>query len=256
VSTDRDTLRVTTADNVDIGYHLAGLATRLVAGALDLLIVTVIAAIASLVLFSILAGGSGYRAGALAITLIAAADFFVVIGYFTISQTVSGGRTLGKSALGLRVIRADGGAPGFGECFLRSLGYLVDIGLGLGPILMFFTPNGRRLGDYLGGTLVAVDRPAVPFSSVAVPTPVFLRSPDPGPPLLGLDRLGEHEFRAARTLLSRVGLMPERRAQLAALMAPPLYARMGLPDHAVERNLHPEQFVERVYMQLAPRHGP
>lgn len=249
-ATDQDTLRVTTADNVGIGYRVAGLATRILAATLDLLIVAVIQFLASILILSVLtAGGAGAGASVGAVLLIASLEFFIAVGYFTICEATTGGRSPGKRALGIRVISMEGGTPSLTECFLRNLAFVVDVPLFIGPLLMFFHPEGRRLGDIIAGTVVASDRPAVSLYEVMAPPPVYLRSSDPGPPLRGVDAIGDRELSAVRTLLGRPGLDAPRRAELAALMATRLYERMGIGDADAERSLPPELFLERIYLQ-------
>ena len=255
--TEQDTLRITTSDNVGIGYRVAGLATRLIAAALDGFIVVVLLVLAYLLMVLIIsAAGSDLESVNIAAILIGAVEFFLLIFYFTIAEVVTGGRSPGKKAMGVRVIRLDGGAPGFGECFLRNLAFLVDVGLGLGPILMFFHPNGRRVGDLIAGTVVASDRAEVTLSGVISPSPVLLRSNDPGPRYPGFSQLTARDFSAVRTLLSRPQLAPDQRAKLAWLIAGKLFDRLGIPPGAPERGMPPELFLERVYMQMAPEHGP
>jgi hypothetical protein len=68
-----------------------------------------------------------------------------------------GGRTLGKRALQLRVVTAEGGTPGAGALLIRNLVRTIDLVAGV-P-LMAIDPLSRRLGDRLGGTLAVHDRP-------------------------------------------------------------------------------------------------
>ena len=249
IATDQDTLRVTTADNVGIGYRVAGLATRLVAASIDLVVALILLLLVSLLVVLVGSGAGGAGAALGVYLIVASLEFFVLVGYFTIFEATSGGRTPGKRAMGIRVISIEGGTPSVGECLLRNLAFVVDVPLFIGPLLMFFHPEGRRLGDLLAGTVVASDRPAVSLYEVMAPPPVYLRSPDPGPPLQGIEQIGDREVNAVRALLSRPGLTAERRAHLAELMAARLYRRMGLAAEAAERSLPAELFLERIYLQ-------
>jgi uncharacterized RDD family membrane protein YckC len=255
-----DTQRVTTADNVGIGYRVAGLATRTTAAVIDILLVAMLLIIGVLLISAVAVAVAGRSADplqtfSLATLLLVALEFFLFVGYFTIAEAVSGGKTPGKAAMGIRVIRVEGGTPSFADCFLRNLAFIADLGLGIAPILMFFHPQGRRLGDLLGGTVVVRERTPVNLAAATMVTPVFLRSPDPGPQIDGLERIGERELAALRTFLSRPGLLPEQRARLAESLAAKLQDRMQLAGDAPERRWPPELFVERLYLQLAPRQG-
>jgi len=82
----------------------------------------------------------------------------------------------------------------------------------------------------------------------------MLRTPDAGPPIDGLDRIGSFERDALRVFLSRQGLSQKLRADLAADIAKRLLDRLELPSTAPERLWPPELFIERVYLQLDQRH--
>lgn len=91
------------------------------------------------------------------------------------------------------------------------------------------------------------------FAAVVSPPPVLLRTPDAGPPIEGVERVGERELSAVRTFLTRPGLEPQLRARLAADMATRLLDRMQVPPTAPERQWPAELFLERLYLQLQGR---
>jgi uncharacterized RDD family membrane protein YckC len=259
VNTGYDTQRVTTADNVGISFRVAGVATRLTAALLDLLVLGCLLLIVSVLVIAIAAAATGNSSEANALVVLSLLSYLlfaswviIAVLYFTISEAVSGGKTLGKSAMGIRVIRVDGGTASIGEYFLRSAAYIVDI-FGVGAILLFFHPQSRRLGDLVAGTVVVRERSPVTLLTATAPAPVYLRTRDPGPDIDGLSHLGEHELSAVRTFLSRPGLRPEQRADLAGRLTARLLDRMELPPGAPERMWPPELFLERLFMQLAPR---
>jgi uncharacterized RDD family membrane protein YckC len=68
-------------------------------------------------------------------------------------QGLKGG-TVGKLAVGLRVVREDGNHAGIGWCALRSLLLVVDGQCLIGVILVCTTKGHRRLGDMAAGTFV------------------------------------------------------------------------------------------------------
>jgi uncharacterized RDD family membrane protein YckC len=63
------------------------------------------------------------------------------------------GATLGKLLFGLGVGRASGGSAGLGRAFVRNLLLPVDLAV-IGFLLAAVTPQRRRLGDYVAGTVV------------------------------------------------------------------------------------------------------
>jgi uncharacterized RDD family membrane protein YckC len=249
-----DVLRVSTSDNVGIGYDIAGLGSRFIAQLLDSLIVAVIALIADTAVISAVNGSDPQNVG-LATLAAAGVTLFVYIGYFTVCEVATGGRTPGKSAGQLRVLDISGAAPTAGQLLLRNVARLVDVVLGLGVVVMFWNNQSRRIGDLLAGTVVVRVRPTVSFSAAVAPPPVMLRTPDAGPVIDGVDRLGDRELSAIRTFLTRPGLEPPLRARLALDMTTRLLDRMQLPAAAPERQWPPELFLERLYLQMQSRSG-
>jgi len=90
-----DVLRVSTSDNVGIGYDIAGLGSRFIAQLLDSLIVAVIALIADTAVISAVNGSDPQNVG-LATLAAAGVTLFVYIGYFTVCEVATGGRTPGN----------------------------------------------------------------------------------------------------------------------------------------------------------------
>jgi uncharacterized RDD family membrane protein YckC len=242
----RETLQIRTADNVGIGYDTAGIASRFLALMLDYLIQGAIIFFAIIVVEAAAPGASSGQAALLLFILI---PFIVSTGYFVVLETASSGRTPGKRALGIRVIRTDGGAPQLTEALVRNIIRAVDMPLGI--IAMFINPQSRRLGDLAAGTLVVRERAA--YSAPPPMPPVILRTPDAGPLIEGVERLGSVEYSALRTFLTRYGLTPQQRQHLAAEMASRLHERLQLPASAPERQWPSELFLERLYLQLAAR---
>jgi uncharacterized RDD family membrane protein YckC len=91
----------------------------------------------------------------------------VFVGYQTVWETLTAGRTPGKFAMGLRVVRDDGGPVRFRHCLTRALvGATVEWPGLLLPVVTWFAsiatmignPQGKRLGDLAAGTIVIHDR--------------------------------------------------------------------------------------------------
>jgi uncharacterized RDD family membrane protein YckC len=70
------------------------------------------------------------------------------------------GRTIGKWATGLRVLRKDGTIPGVGRAFLRHfIGYpLSFLTLGIGFLVAALSTRGRALHDLIADTIVVRER--------------------------------------------------------------------------------------------------
>ncbi|HSP65367.1 MAG TPA: RDD family protein [Candidatus Deferrimicrobium sp.] len=247
-----DVLRVSTADNVGIGYDIAGLGSRFIAQLLDSLIVGVIAFIVAVAVVAAIHPADA-RDSLLTSLAAAGITLFVYVGYFTVCEVSTGGRTPGKSSGHLRVLDISGATPTSGQLLLRNVARILDVLAGVGVVVMFWNRQSRRIGDLLAGTVVVHVRPTMSFAAVVAPPPVLLRTPDAGPAIDGVDRLGDRELSAIRTFLTRPGLEPPLRARLALDMTTRLLDRMQVPAAAPERLWPPELFLERLYLQLQAR---
>ena len=137
------------------------------------------------VAFSIVVGifGSfGAADQALVFALLTILLVLVFIGYPAVLETLTGGRTLGKLAMGLRVVRDDGGPIRFRHALTRALvaTALEWPGLLLVPVtwlaslwIMLVNPQGKRLGDLMAGTIVIHERTPASWGWVpAMPPPL------------------------------------------------------------------------------------
>lgn len=85
----------------------------------------------------------------------------VIVGYPAAFETLSRGRTLGKLALGLRVVADDGGPELFRQSLVRALAGAVECWAMAGiPALIasMISQRGKRLGDVFAGTFVVRER--------------------------------------------------------------------------------------------------
>jgi len=84
-----------------------------------------------------------------------AAFFGLMNGGYFAAFTAAGGQTIGKMALGLRVVDTSDGPVGPGPAVLRALGCLVSVvSLGLGFLPALIGDGGRALEDRLADTHV------------------------------------------------------------------------------------------------------
>lgn len=239
-----------TPEGVVVHVQNAGPGTRMVAKGLDVLIQAV--AIAAFALADVaVSGGSLGTAGVVA-------DLFAVplilFGYPAVSEAVWRGRTLGKAALGLRVVTRDGAPCRFRHTLIRSVLFIVD-GLLLGPaiglLLLVLTRDTVRLGDLAAGTVVVRERTGAPMPAAATFDPI------PGyeqlAAQLDVTRLSAADYEVVRSMLLRAPtLRPEVRWHVAADIA----ARIaGLVAFRPPPGLHPEAFLHTVASAYQRRHA-
>jgi uncharacterized RDD family membrane protein YckC len=73
----------------------------------------------------------------------------------TAVETVTQGKSLGKLAVGARIVRDDGGSIGFRHAFIRSLTGVFETYMtfgGLAAIVALLNGRAKRLGDLVAGT--------------------------------------------------------------------------------------------------------
>ncbi|MCR2785238.1 MULTISPECIES: RDD family protein [unclassified Microbacterium] len=91
----------------------------------------------------------------------------------TAVETATRGRSLGKLAIGARIVRVDGGASGFRQALIRALVGVFELWFTAGAvagIVGAFTPRSERLGDLLAGTYSERTRtPKLPPAPPGVP---------------------------------------------------------------------------------------
>jgi uncharacterized RDD family membrane protein YckC len=208
---------VRTGEAVEIRYELAGLGSRFLAVSIDVLaqfavvIVLVLAYAFAAPQLARFAFGKSLTAWLIALAVVA--FFLIFFGWFIVFETWWSGRTPGKRALGLRVVR-DGGFPiDLGAAVIRNLVRIAEVALGgyaLSAISALLSKENKRLGDFAAGTIVVRDRAdAVPDLDAYLSRP--LRT-DTG--LTEGDRVLIERFLARRAGLDRAA-----RARLAAQLA-------------------------------------
>ncbi|MDZ8171080.1 RDD family protein [Microbacterium xanthum] len=144
---------------------------------------------------------------------------FVMVVLPTTVETATRGRSLGKLAVGARIVRADGGASGFRQAFIRALTGVLEIWLtlgGLAAVVGAFTPRSQRLGDLLAGTSSERTRtPALPDPGPGVPPSLarWAETADAAHLPAGLSR------RMAQFVRQAESMMPSARQRVALSLA-------------------------------------
>jgi uncharacterized RDD family membrane protein YckC len=98
-----------------------------------------------------------------------------IVGYPIAFETATRGRSLGKMALGLRVVSDDGGPERFRQALFRALAGFIEIWTfagGPAVICSMLSARGKRIGDVFAGTMVISERG--PKMAAPVPMPPAL----------------------------------------------------------------------------------
>jgi uncharacterized RDD family membrane protein YckC len=162
-----DLVRFETPEDVDLEFDLAGPASRMAAAMIDYFLILLVMAAA---VVALVAGGvvvldlrtlaspeTLFELGALATAILLFTFTFINVGYFVACEWFLSGQSLGKRALGLRVVRDGGYALTFGASFLRNVGRMIDMLPGpyfVGLFSVMLSQERKRLGDFIAGTIV------------------------------------------------------------------------------------------------------
>jgi uncharacterized RDD family membrane protein YckC len=237
---------IITGEGVLLDSRPTSAATRLLAALLDLLVLGV-----GLVVLVIALGVVGPTASEelgriLGVVLLAT----VMVVLPTTVETLTRGRSLGKAAMGIRIVRDDGGPLVFRQALVRALVGVVELWLTLGTVALICSivhPQGKRVGDILAGTDAVRVRGAA-----KVRTPVLMP-----PPLAGwahsadLARLPDGLALSVRQFLGRAAsLHPASRVQLGSQLTAEVQRYVNpLPPVGT----HPESFLAAVLAERRDR---
>lgn len=241
---------VETPEQIDIKFQQAGIGSRFYAALIDTVLLTLIALVGYYVnrrFISELGGIVGNWLGALGGIIV----FALFWGYYIAFEVTTNGQTLGKRALGLRVIKEGGYPIGLADAAIRNLVRIVDFlpfFYATGLLCMVINRRWQRLGDLAAGTLVIkTARTALKptragahadNASISIPPREFVYTAWIQPALVT-----ETEMGVIREYLARRATLPgPRRLELARVIASPIVEKMGGTG-----SIGYDRFLEEVY---------
>ncbi len=216
--------QVVTGDAVVLDVAIAQLPVRALSALIDIAVIFV-GYVAGVMLW---ASTLGDLDPALAGAVLVIFTVLTIVGYPLIFESATRGRTLGKMALGLRVVSDDGGPERFRQALFRALASVIEIWTFFGGpavICSLLSSKGKRIGDVFAGTVVISERgPKLPPPPVMPPSLAWWASS------LQLSGLGPEQAELARQFLSRASqLDPQIREQMAHRIAVEVVARVSPP---------------------------
>ncbi|MEE6273436.1 RDD family protein [Georgenia wangjunii] len=183
-------------------------------------------------------------------TLVIVALVCVVVIAPTTVETLTRGRSLGKLATGIRIVRDDGGPIRFRHAFVRSLTGFGELWLTAGSVAVIsalINARGKRVGDLLAGTYAARVRGEERRSAPLVMPPELAAW------AAGADirALPDGLALTARRFLDRTGSMdPPSRDALATQLAARVEPLVSPP---APWGTHPERFLAAVLVARRDR---
>ena len=170
-----DQLSIETPEQVALEFPLAGVGSRFLALAIDMLLQMAIA------LLRLRRGRrapgrcwADAAAGPWFVAVLVIVAFLLFYGYFAGFEAFWHGQTPGKRLIGLRVLSVTGRPARIDEAILRNLLRVIDQLPGvyaIGIVTMLVSSRNQRLGDLAAGTVVVHEKAlSAPMMQVASPT--------------------------------------------------------------------------------------
>ncbi len=145
-------IEITTPQNVQIDYQLASLGQRIFAFAIDFVIIVLV--YATVYIWAFVQNTSDNDLKYLLFQLFA----FLWLGFYSLfSELIGNGQSIGKLAMGIRVIKLNGDELQFYDYFSRWSMRIIDIYFSIGSIAMLLiasSRNAQRIGDIIAGTAI------------------------------------------------------------------------------------------------------
>lgn len=227
-------LIIETPEHVQLRFVMASVGTRFLAALIDHLIqgaaiITILILVyAAYNVFDFFKSAGNWAIAA--VVFVIGGLILLIIGYFTLFESLWSGQTPGKRWMKLRVIREDGRAVGFFEALVRNMLRVIDLlpsGYAIGVVTIIVSDQSRRIGDYVAGTVVVKERAseAPSLSEVLDRHERETRRNGSNRPALQLDirQLTKQEFLIVEKFLARRNEIPQQsRPHVAARIAIPL----------------------------------
>jgi uncharacterized RDD family membrane protein YckC len=226
------TVLVATPENVTFDFRLAGPFSRTLALLIDVVVIGVVFVILVFLLGILGTAGIG---------LLLFILFLMWWGYGGLMEAFWNGQTLGKKAVGIRVVSETGLAINAGQAMLRNVLRSADLVPPFFPgvVAMLFGSRFQRLGDLAAGTMVVLDG----------------QRSSPRPPMAGnvTDRMRQRippRFRPDAALIDalaayvgrRADLSPARRIELSLILARHFIRAWSLPP-----KINPDHLLCAIY---------
>lgn len=215
---------VVTGDAVVLDVQIAQLPVRTLSALIDI-VVMVIGYLLGLMLW---AATLTQFDTALTNAILLIFTVLVIVGYPLVLETATRGRSVGKIAMGLRVVSDDGGPERFRQALFRALASLVEIWMLFGSpavICSILSPKAKRIGDIFAGTVVVNERgPRLGPPPMMPPSLAWWASS------LQLSGLSAGQAEVARQFLSRATQLDRQlRQQMGYRIAGDVVARIAPP---------------------------
>lgn len=239
--------RIVTSDNVKVTFEVAELGTRCTAFLIDFLIQHISVGGIMFLLWGIeRLTEIPVLSSDWSVVVLILGYFIMLWGYFIVFERLWNGRTPGKKRMGIRVMADNGHAVSTSDVVIRNIVRIIDQFIPIGIIVAFISPQRKRLGDYLAGTIVIKEKEfelkgPVKDMSTYNSFPVDIE----GTVRSRIQRLTAQDLKITREYLTRrEALEPNAAKRLATKLADGLLKKLSL-DYTYDE---PDKIIEAIYV--------
>jgi len=220
------TVDIITSHNVSIEYEAASVMNRGIASFLDLLIMGVY-----FLILAVAISPFGYGSANMMIIV-----FYIlllpIVFYSLLMEYLLKGQTVGKLAMGIRVVKLNGENATLADYTMRWSFRVIDFWFSAGAIAAIFiatTEKGQRLGDILAQTAIVKNKPEQVYSIKDILN-IMDRSKHE-PTYLGVSKFTDEDMILIKNAISRVQKYPnEPHKQLVRDLASRAAEELKLPE--------------------------
>ena len=248
-------IKIPTSFNIELDFEVANLVQRFAAWLIDLVVQIVYALVMYKFVISNLSLGSNTNSVIAEIIV-----YLPILLYHLLSEVIMNGQSLGKKALGIKVISETGNRPSFHQYLLRWLIRPFDVtSLGIGFLAISITSdnndwlfvllylvvlimailvlikNHKRLGDLAAGILVIISRVKTDIND----TVFFELEEAYQPRYQNVLRLSDRDMNIIKTILDTS--VKQKNYELAERTSAKIRTALQITDYQ-----HPVEFLETV----------
>jgi uncharacterized RDD family membrane protein YckC len=222
------TLDIITSHNVSIEYEAASVLSRGIASFLDLLVMLVYYFIIAFIAMNLGFGFGDMDVMTIVLYILMLPIFF----YSVLFEYLLKGQTVGKLAMGIRVVKLNGENANLSDYTMRWAFRIIDFWFSAGSIAAIFiatTEKGQRLGDILAQTAIVKNKPEQVYSIKDILN-IMDRSKHE-PTYLGVAKFTDEDMILIKNAISRVQKYPnEPHKQLVRDLATRAAQELKLPE--------------------------
>ena len=233
------TISIRTSQNVTIEYELPSTFQRIIAWVIDLVLLSLTISILFALFFWLLSamGWSEVVLTLFTYLIVMPLWFF----YSLFCEIIFNGQSIGKRAMGIRVVKLNGDIPSLSDYFMRWAFRMVDIMFSFGTLatlLVTGTEKGQRLGEILAGTTVIKVKSTQHVNMKELLNIRSFRNYEPTYERVTV--FSEEDMLAIKTILNRASRFPKQKDTYQLLQKTAVLAAKKL-DLSQEKFTSPQQ---------------